>query len=247
MSAVKPQRSLTPAEVNKIKRCAEAIRAGQDSFSCGGVLTSKDIDVDQLYLKYTDSSQPDQSFTTRPVPLTEEIIGKLARAGNIAPFGKGSETVVDESYRLARAIAIPDFALVPDPTSSSGLLTTIAAHLGLKYPLTARLAKLNIYPQGGFFKAHQDTARGENHLGTITLCLPSSFTGGDLVVRKGDREIVYDWSTDVWGASGNPQLPWAFLYADVEHEVLPVTSGMRVTAAWDVFTIPDSGTQISYD
>ncbi|EIN13085.1 hypothetical protein PUNSTDRAFT_141587 [Punctularia strigosozonata HHB-11173 SS5] len=96
-------------------------------------------------------------------------------------------------------------------------------------------------------RCEYSTARGENHLGTITLCLPSSFTGGDLVVRKGDREIVYDWSTDVWGASGNPQLPWAFLYADVEHEVLPVTSGMRVTAAWDVFTIPDSGTQISYD
>lgn len=40
---------------------------------------------------------------------------------------------------------------------------------------------------------------------------------------------------------GQAIISWAFLYSDCEHEVLPVTSGTRVTIAYDIFTQPKDG------
>lgn len=75
------------------------------------------------------------------------------------------------------------------------------------------------------------TPHGEEHIGTLTLCLPSTFTGGDLVVRHNGRELAFKWADEVKDA-----VAWGFLYSDCEHEVLPVESGTRLTVAYDVFT-----------
>ena len=52
-----------------------------------------------------------------------------------------------------------------------------------KLPKIARRAvchrySLNVYRQGGHFKKHKDTPRGESMLGTLLIRLPAFFTGG---------------------------------------------------------------------
>lgn len=56
------------------------------------------------------------------------------------------------------------------------------------------LSKLNIYGEGGFFKPHRDTPRGDDHIGSVVVCLPGQFTGGQLVVKQGTRSVSFDWS-----------------------------------------------------
>jgi predicted secreted protein len=78
---------------------------------------------------------------------------------------------------------------------------------------------------------NHSTPRGETHIGTLLLSLPSTYTGGALVVRQNGSEVFFDWSHSI-------SLEWAFLYSDCEHEVLPVTSGHRITIQYNVYDTP---------
>ena len=66
--------------------------------------------------------------------------------------------------------------------------------------------------------------------GTLVVCLSSPFTGGALVTRHNDLEIIYDWST-----SSDQELQWAAFYGDVEHEINQVTEGNRVTLTYNLY------------
>ena len=90
----------------------------------------------------------------------------------------------------------------------------------------------------GMFKAHQDTPRGENHLGTLVVALPSPFEGGEFILRKSEAETRFDWSTS--GRKDHPNdLHWVFFYSDIEHEILPVKTGYRLTVSYHIFGNPE--------
>ena len=74
----------------------------------------------------------------------------------------------------------------------------------------------------GTFKPHVGTPRSADMFGSLVVCLPSKFTGGALVTRHQGRQVTFDWSSST-------ATQWAAFYSDVEHEVLPVTSGHRIT------------------
>jgi hypothetical protein len=84
------------------------------------------------------------------------------------------------------------------------------------------------------------TPLGETHVGTLMFCLPAPFSGGDLVVRHNGNEVIFDWANQVVDKNNKHQITWGFLYSDVEHEVLPVTRGTRITLAYDVFRLQTS-------
>lgn len=78
------------------------------------------------------------------------------------------------------------------------------------------------------------TPKSSDHVGTITFCLPSRFTGGELVIRHAGETLSCNRATEVITEQG-PKVAWAFLFSDCEHEVLPVLSGSRITIAFDVY------------
>ncbi|KIJ53377.1 hypothetical protein M422DRAFT_242522 [Sphaerobolus stellatus SS14] len=105
--------------------------------------------------------------------------------------------------------------------------------------------KLTTYTQrGSKAQAHRATPKSnskserEELLGTLLLRLPSTFTGGALSpdhplgtragahYRLGRRHIQI---------SRREQPSWAFFVGGLEHEALPVTSGVRLTLAYDIF------------
>ena len=95
--------------------------------------------------------------------------------------------------------------------------------------IRAELCKLNVYSTGGHFKSHVDTPRFGDMFGSLVVCLPSQFAGGALVTRHQGREVTFDWS------SASSTTHWAAFFSDVEHEVLPVTSGHRITLTYNLY------------
>ena len=94
--------------------------------------------------------------------------------------------------------------------------------------IRAELYKLNVYSAGGHFKPHVDTPRSADMFGSLVVCLPSKFTGEALVTRHQGRQVTFDWSSST-------ATQWAAFYSDVEHEVLPVTSGHRITLTYNLY------------
>ena len=152
-----------------------------------------------------------------------------------AHYGHGKELVYDETYRLAREIRPEAFGLNFDPIRFSNQVLSNISRL-IDTPIAAELYKINSYSPGGMFKAHKDTSLGENHLGTLVVALPSHFEGGEFVLRKSGEEMTFDWSTS--GRKDYPHdLHWIFFYADIEHEILPVKTGYRLTVSYHIFGV----------
>ncbi|KAH9808831.1 hypothetical protein Tdes44962_MAKER06250 [Teratosphaeria destructans] len=128
------------------------------------------------------------------------------------------------------------------PPGGDAFRTQISKWRGIR----AELYKLNVYSgPSGKFKAHVDTPRSETQIGSLVVCLPVAFEGGALAVRHQGREIVHDWSA---GQGGDPELEakppclqWAAFYSDCEHEVMPVTSGSRITLTYNLYLSAGTG------
>ena len=61
--------------------------------------------------------------------------------------------------------------------------------------LKVELHEMNIYARGGFFKDHVGTCYSDKMLGSLVVCLPTQFSGGELIVRHNKQEIKYNWSS----------------------------------------------------
>ena len=155
-----------------------------------------------------------------------------------AHHDQGDELVCDEEYRIAREIHPEAFGLNFDPIKSSNEVLASISHM-IDIPITAELYKINSYGPGDMFKAHQDSPRGDNHLGTLVVAVPSCFEGGEFILRNSGEEMTFDWST--LGRKDHPQdLHWVFFYADIEHEILPVKTGYCLTVSYHIFEIHKS-------
>ena len=176
-----------------------------------------------------------------------------------APFGHRGETRVDPAVRAARQIRCndehgePTFEVIGFDPETSGVLDVIVWDLSASDPrdLTAELYALNIYEPGGHFVAHKDTPRGADMIGSLVVCLPSTFEGGMFSVGDGSEEMYFDWAGELVRDGDDLVLPYAAFFADVEHVVHEVTSGARVTlsyllrrSAGDAGTRPDAPPQL---
>jgi predicted 2-oxoglutarate/Fe(II)-dependent dioxygenase YbiX len=176
------------------------------------------------------------------LPLTaaqaEALKGKCEQAG----YGKGEETLVDTNVRRVWKLPASKLSLT-NPAWNKALeeiISSVQVELGLEgQALTAHLYDLLLYEKGGFFLPHRDGERLDRMVATLVVSLPSSYTGGELVVRNEGQEQVIDFS----GASGRFQTHYAAFYADCEHEVRPVRSGFRLCLVYNL-TLAKSGSAI---
>jgi outer membrane receptor protein involved in Fe transport len=98
--------------------------------------------------------------------------------------------------------------------------------------LTADLHFLLVYEPGQFFLPHQDSEKDDSMVGTLVVTLPSSYTGGELMVGLGGE----------WNAcrGSKTALSLVAFYADCRHEVLKVTSAYRITFTYNLLLHGDS-------
>ncbi|KAI7302125.1 hypothetical protein KC315_g16268, partial [Hortaea werneckii] len=141
-----------------------------------------------------------------------------------------------------RAAAATSLATVPD------LLFRDRSRRMRCRGLRAELYKLNVYSgPGGVFRPHVDTPRNATQIGSLVVCLPVAFSGGELVVRHQGQEIVHDWgrinnnndidpaSAAAAAAPAPPSINWTAFYSDCAHEVLPLHTGHRLTLTYNLF------------
>ena len=190
---------------------------------------------------------------------TSKDLDLLAAACDPATFGRGNEDVHDESYRKAVKMDASNFSVQLDLVGS-GLMRTIEDQLlqsrtDNKY-IRAELYKLNVYgnprhdvspvlpcltffirlDKDSFFKPHKDTPRGTDMLGSLVVIYPTAHEGGELVLRHTDHEWKFD-AKSLIASQSSPSLAYVAFYSDIEHEVLKVTSGRRVTVTYNLYLV----------
>ena len=170
-----------------------------------------------------------------PAP-TEADLEPLLRAASVASFGLGSEQVTDPTYRNALKLDTEEFVTPFCPYSTMIIEEIAGAMVPHIKSIRAELYKLNVYSTGGFFKVHVDTPRSSDMFGSLVVCLPSQFKGGELVTRHKGREVIFDEPQQ----SPTSSIKWAAFFSDVEHEVLPVTSGHRITLTYNLYNAQPS-------
>ena len=129
-----------------------------------------------------------------PLPLNGAVAQQVAAAAQQAPHGKGMKTVVDTSVRNTLQID-PSRVGFLNPAwqpALDGLVAKVAEELGVPArSVRCELYKALLYEKGGFFKPHRDTEKAGGMFATLVVQLPSSFSGGEFVVRHGGEERTF--------------------------------------------------------
>ena len=105
-------------------------------------------------------------------PLIDYQAKRLRSFSEKAPFGKGMDTVLDESIRKAWQIDAEKVKFCDSErlgTALRSIVSNCTAFLGMSISqqenITANLYKLLLYEPGGHFKKHRDTEKepGKNN------------------------------------------------------------------------------------
>lgn len=177
-------------------------------------------------------------ITPIKLPLRPAAVGKLISAAEQAPYGQRTKTLVDKNVRDTLEIDGSHVGLSDDLQAVVHAAAAEAAGcLGLdKDRLRVDLYKLLIYPKGGFFKPHRDSEKSRGMVATMIVVLPNPFGGGELIVRHGGKETTVRFSD----ASTGRAMQYAAFFADCEHEVVRVRSGVRVCLAFNLILKPST-------
>eukprot|EP00731_Ephydatia_muelleri_P032677 Em0024g221a len=168
---------------------------------------------------------------TFPSDSESPLVG-LIEACSVASFGLNGETVTDKTYRDALKLE-PDRFVTDFSVSSTSILFEIKKLVPQICNIRTQLNKLNIYGAGGHFRSHMDTPKSKEMFGSLVVCLPTQFTGGSLVTHHHGNKVDFDWSSTPDKPSR--KIKWASFFSNVEHEILPVTSGYRVTLTYNLY------------
>jgi predicted 2-oxoglutarate/Fe(II)-dependent dioxygenase YbiX len=173
------------------------------------------------------------------LPLKRAMAMQLVASCRVAPYGKGTRTLVDTKVRNTFELDPQNFRL-GDAWNAAIAETTQAVSKQLELPpeqLEARLYKLLVYEKGGFFVPHRDSEKQDRMLATLVVVLPNPFEGGRLIVRHGAARQKLAFEEAAAGRSPC----FAAFYADCEHEVERVTRGVRVALVYNLVLKPQRG------
>jgi hypothetical protein len=168
------------------------------------------------------------------LPLTPRQAKELKQFCEQAPYGKGEETIVDTTVRRVWQLKPERFSLT-NPEWDQFLRQTVhkvQEELGLEgQKLESHLHDLLLYEPGSFFLPHRDGEKLDRMVATLVIVLPSSFQGGELVVRHEGQEQTVDFGS---GQNNQFRIHFAAFYADCEHEVRPLREGYRLCLVYNL-------------
>jgi hypothetical protein len=160
----------------------EPLSKALEKLSCFSSTSLFIEDISTPSCKFSIDGEPAGSFDK---PDIDVILNK----STASPFGKGEETIMDETYRRGREIPAAQIELSKEV---KGFLVAIKKHVSvamfIRRQVQLKLYKLAIYTDGGHFDWHMDSTHSDNHHATVLLALNTSWTGGDLVLRRNGVE-----------------------------------------------------------
>jgi len=164
-------------------------------------------------------------------PLLPVQMEQLIQVAEQAPYGRGEATLVDTAVRRTWQIAADQITLEGKywQQTLNQIIHQIRETLEIRAAVTAELYKLLVYDTGSFFISHRDTEKAPGMFATLVIALPSNYAGGELCVRHRTEEAKINLMVEDPG-----ELAYAAFYADCLHEVLPVTTGCRLTLIYNL-------------
>ena len=188
----------------------------------------------ELASRTDDLSLEVEGFGHVKFPVTHAKARKLAGLGQPARFGRGEETLADPDVRDTWEIPKHLVRARWNDAALKDILATVKEELGLPIAaeLTADLHSLLVYETNQHFLAHQDAEKDDSMVGTLVVTLPSSYSGGELMVGHNEEWKAYRGSKTA--------LSLVAFYADCRHEILKVTSGYRITLTYNLLLHGDT-------
>jgi predicted 2-oxoglutarate/Fe(II)-dependent dioxygenase YbiX len=168
------------------------------------------------------------------LPLTAAQAKEIKAHCDQAPYGKGERTLVDTKVRRVWHM-MPDRFQLTNPewqTFLTQTVQTVQEELGLQgQKLESHLYNLLLYEPGSFFLPHRDGEKLERMVATLVIVLPSSYEGGELIVRHEGQERTIDFSSV---ANSRFLVHFAAFYADCEHAIQPLRKGYRLCLVYNL-------------
>ena len=188
----------------------------------------------ELTARTDDLSLEIEGFGHVKFPVTPAKARKILGLGQPAQFGRGERTLTDPAVRDTWEIPKHLVRAAWNDATLKVILATVKEELGLPTAaeLTADLHSLLVYEPNQFFLAHQDSEKDDSMVGTLVATLPSSYTGGELMVGHNEERKAYRGSKTA--------LSLVAFYADCRHEVLKVKSGYRITLTYNLLLHSDT-------
>lgn len=165
------------------------------------------------------------------LPLLPAQAEQIIAVAERAPYGRGTETLVDTDVRRTWQVGAEQVRISGKAWDQdlSTMVARVAAGLGVTGPVESELYKLLVYDTGSFFVRHRDSEKTPGMFATLVVVLPSDYSGGELLVRHKGHEARIDLRHDE-----PSEAVFAAFYADCLHEVLPVTSGHRLALIYNL-------------
>ncbi|KAG6360927.1 hypothetical protein INS49_011995 [Diaporthe citri] len=166
-----------------------------------------------------------------PLPLVTRDADTIKSKCEQAPFGRGDDTVVDESVRKTWQLDSSLFRC-SNPAWSAFLDTVLqetVQKLGMPKGTRAVPWKLLLYEEGSFFRPHKDSEKAPGMIGTLVISLPSKHEGGQVHLSHGNRRHIF--ATSNFSSFDLTGLAW---YSDVTHEIKPLSSGYRLVITYNL-------------
>jgi len=240
--------SLDP-EFNIKKRIVDVLSASSAS---GDYCTGGKLSNDYLMPAIEILQETNGQYKALPLPIVyEEQAKDLIKNCSKSPFGRGEATVYDDNVRKSWQLDPQKFRITnPRWNGLIGeLVGNIKRELGIAVEkrITFSLYKMLLYEEGGFFDFHRDTEKEDGMIATMVIQLPSSFTGGEIIVRHNEREKKFECDKE---AAYCPY--YVSFYCDCSHKVERVTSGYRLALIYnlkysgaDKIAVVDSSNQVA--
>ncbi|KAL8946882.1 MAG: hypothetical protein Q9222_006781 [Ikaeria aurantiellina] len=153
------------------------------------------------------------------LPLDKDRAAAILEKTSQAPFGRGSKTVVDTSFRDTQQLDPSRFRL-RNPAWEQNLqniIKTLGQGLGVQESpsgIKAELYKLLLYKKGDKFQPHKDSEKADGMFATLVICLPTLHKGGDVILQHRGRAFTVKSSEN--SEFGQTHIAW---YSDVlEHD-----------------------------
>jgi 2OG-Fe(II) oxygenase superfamily len=175
-------------------------------------------------------------------PLMKCAVEPVKAVATKAPFGMGNETLLDDTIRDAWQIEASKVTFGGGSIWDDFLnkvVNQVCFGLGISNEdvtakgIHANLYKMLLYETGGHFAPHRDTEKEDGMFGTMILQLPSAYDGGDITVKHGDQTKTIS----LFQESDSTYHAVAF-FADCEHQLHPVTSGVRLCLVFNLVATP---------
>ncbi|KAI3391104.1 hypothetical protein diail_7955 [Diaporthe ilicicola] len=166
-----------------------------------------------------------------PLPLVDRDASTIKSKCEKAPFGRGDNTVVDESVRRTWQLDASLFRCSNPawPAFLDTVLREAVQKLGMPEGVRASPWKLLLYEEGSFFRPHKDSEKEPGMIGTLVISLPSEYDGAEVHISHSNRRHVFETS-----ASSKFNLTALAWYSDVTHEVKPLTAGYRLVMTYNL-------------